>query len=123
MYHTSCIITLAFRQEATGPDIICEGSDVTLQCVIIQTNPDNRTFVTNTVWNKNGMPVELPNGSFIPNHSIKYNPTTGGLTDLVITDVRLGDNIIMYSCSAVSSTISSSVVLNVTRKLVILYCI
>ena len=106
--------TLAFIQRATGPSSVCEGSNVTLQCVIIQTNPDNRTFVQNTVWTRNGMPVELPNNSFIPNHSTVFNSTIGGVTDLVITDVRLDDDNTVYTCSAASTAISSSVVLNVT---------
>ena len=33
--------SLAFTQRATGPSSVCEGSDVTLQCVVVRTNPDN----------------------------------------------------------------------------------
>ena len=42
---TYTLLTLAFSQNATGPDIICEGSDVILQCVIILINPDSTTVV------------------------------------------------------------------------------
>ena len=62
------------------------------------------------------MSVQLANGSFIPNHRTEFNLTTGGFTDLVITDVILGDNNTVYSCSAIGAPITSSVVLNVTGK-------
>ena len=87
---------------------------MTLQCVILQTNPDNTTFTATTVWRRNGMPVQLGNGSLIPNHSSQFNSTTGGFTDLAITDVRLGDNNTVYTCTATNAMITSSVVLNVT---------
>ena len=95
---------------------------MTLQCVIIQTNPDNTTAVQNTVWSRNGMPVRVTNTSgsfFIPNHSIQFNITTRAFTDLVITDVTLEDDNILYTCTASGTTITSSVVLNVTGKLYI----
>ena len=63
------------------------------------------------------MRVQLDNGSFIPNHSTVFNSTTGGVTDLVITDVGEEDNNTVYSCTTVSSTITSSVVLNVTGNI------
>ena len=110
-------LTSAFGQEATGPSSVCEGSDVTLQCVIILTNPDNTTVVQTTMWRRNGMRVQLDNGSFISNHSTIFNSTTGGFTDLVITNVTLKDDNTVYSCSAASSTITSSVVLNVTGNI------
>ena len=113
------IHTIAFSQPATGPSSVCEGSDVTLQCVIIQTNPDNTTAVQNTVWSRNGMPVQVTNTSgnfFIPNHSIQFNSITRAFTDLVITDVTLEDDNMAYTCTAAFTTITSSVVLNVTGK-------
>ena len=116
LLHASFITTLAFGQNATGPSSVCEGNNVTLQCVIILTNPDNRTFVQPAMWSRNGMSVQLANGSFIPNHRTEFNLTTGGFTDLVITDVILGDNNTVYSCSATGAPITSSVVLNVTGK-------
>ena len=99
---------------------------MTLQCVIIRTDPDNSTFIETTVWSRNGMPVQVNNGSgifFLSNHALVFNSTTGGFTDLVITDVTLDDNNTMYSCASSASIISSSVVLNVIRKLYILYCV
>ena len=62
------------------------------------------------------MPVQVTNasGSFlIPNHDIVFDSTTGGFTDLVITNVTLEDNNTVYTCTATSATITSSVVLNV----------
>ena len=62
------------------------------------------------------MPVQLINASGIftlPNHNQVFNSTTGGFTDLVITNVTLEDDNIVYSCTATGATISSSVVLNV----------
>ena len=93
---------------------------MTLQCVIMQINPDNSTFVTTTVWSRNEMSVQVTNSSgnfFIPNHSTEFNSTTGGFTDLVITDVTLEDNNTVYTCTTASATITSSVVLNVSGKL------
>ena len=107
----------AFSQPATGPSSVCEGSDVTLQCVIIQTNPNNMTVVTTTIWSRNGMPVQVNNGSgnfFIPNHSTVFNSTTGAITDLVITDVTLEDDNTVYTCTSASASMTSSLVLNVT---------
>ena len=95
---------------------------MTLQCVVILINPDNSTAVQSAVWSRNGMPVRLANGSLIPNHSTEFNSTTGGFTDLVITDVRLGDDNTMYSCSATGTIITSSVVLNVAGKLYVCMC-
>ena len=63
------------------------------------------------------MAVQLVNGSVIPNHSLVFNSTTGGFTDLVITNVRLEDDNIVYSCTATGTTITSSVVLNVTGNI------
>ena len=83
----------------------------------MQVNPNNNSLVASTVWNRNGMPVQLANGSFIPNHSSQFDFTTGGITNLVITDVGEEDNNTVYSCTTVSSTITSSVVLNVTGNI------
>ena len=63
------------------------------------------------------MPVIVTNtsGNFlIPNHNPTFNSTTGGLTDLVITDVTLDDNNTGYTCTAIGATITSNVVLSVT---------
>ena len=87
---------------------------MTLQCVIIL-NPGNN--VQSSVWSRNGMPIQLANGSVIPNHSTVFNSTTGGFTDLVITYVGEEDNNTVYSCSVASIAITSSVVLNVTGNI------
>ena len=65
------------------------------------------------------MPVRVTNASgsfFIPNHSIQFNSTTRAFTDLVITDVTLKDDNITYICTATGTTITSSVVFNVSGK-------
>ena len=90
---------------------------MTLQCVIVLISADNITIVQPTVWTRNGMPVQVTNSngtSLIPNHNLMFNPTTGGLTDLVITNFTLDDNNTLYICTATGATITSSVVLNVT---------
>ena len=102
--------SLAFSQPATGPSSVCQGSDVTLQCVIVLINPnDNTTFVQPSVWTRNGVLATT-----IPNHRQMFNSTTGGFTDLVITNVTLADDNTVYTCTDTIATISSSVVLSVT---------
>ena len=62
---------------------------------------------------------------FIPNHNQNsiLNSTTGGFTDLVITDVTLEDDNTVYTCNSSDDSITSSVVLNVLGKLfVCTYC-
>ena len=89
---------------------------MTLHCVIV-ISFDNTTIIQPTIWSRGGMPAQFTNisGSFlIPNHGIVFNSTTGGFTDLVITDVTLEDNNTVYSCTTLGATITSSVVLNVT---------
>ena len=105
---------VALRQTATGPSSVCKGSDVTLQCVIV-INPGN--IVQPTVWGRDGMPVQVTNtsGTFtLPNHNQVFNSTTGGFTDLVITNVTLEDDNTVYTCTSTGANITSSVVLNVT---------
>ena len=95
---------------------------MTLQCVIIQTNPDNTTAIQNTVWSRYEMPVIVTNASgnfFIPHHSTVFNITTRAITDLVITDVTVEDDNTVYTCAATGAAITSSVVLNVLGKLYI----
>ena len=109
--------SLAFIQNATGPSSVCEGSDVTLQCVIIFTSSGGVVTVQPTVWRRNGMEViETVNSSgtfYIPNHSQLVDPVTGVQSDLVITNVRLEDDNTNYSCSAANTDITSFVMLNV----------
>ena len=108
--------SLAFTQSATGPSSVCEGSDVTLLCVIVLNNPDNTVTVQPTVWSRNinGMLTPV---TTIPNHRVVFNSTTGGFTDLVITNVTLEDDNSVYSCTTVGVNIVSSVVLNVTGNM------
>ena len=90
---------------------------MTLQCVVVFISADNITIVQPTVWSRDGMPVQVTNanGTFlIPNHNLMFNPTTGGLTDLVITNVTLDDDNTLYTCTVTGSTVTSSVVLSVT---------
>ena len=63
------------------------------------------------------MLIQMTNGSVILNHNQTFNSTTGGFTDLVITNVRLEDDNTVYSCTAIGTTIASSVVLNVTGNI------
>ena len=102
---------LAFSQPATGPSSVCEGSDVTLQCRVVFND-----FSRDSVWFRNGAAVRVGN-DFIPNHNQILNSTTGVRTDLVITNVILEDDNIVYSCSSFDGSITSSVVLNVSGKL------
>ena len=101
----------AFTQPVTGPSSVCEGSDVTLQCrIVFNGNPQN------SVWYRNGTQVRVGN-NLIPNHNQILNSTTGSLTDLVITNVTLEDDNIVYTCNSSDGSITSSVVLNVSGKL------
>ena len=102
----------AFSQPAAGPSSVCEGSDVTLQCRVVFND-----FPRDSVWFRNGTSVRVGN-NFIPNHNQIINSTTGAATDLVITNVTLGDNNTVYTCTSADGSITSSVVLNVSGKYV-----
>jgi len=63
------------------------------------------------------MPVTIVNssGTFnIPNHNVLINSTTGSATDLVITNVSLDDDNVMYTCTNFGANITSSLKLDVT---------
>ena len=109
------IICLAFSQLATGPSSVCEGSEVTLHCVVVLSF-DNRTSVRDSVWsmNSSGIVTAITAYTPIPNHREVFNSTTGAFTDLVITNVTLENHNIVYICSTFGATITSSLVLNVT---------
>ena len=84
---------------------------MTLQCrVVFNDNPQN------SLWHRNGTAVRVGN-DFMPNHNQILNSTTGAFTDLVITNIALEDDNIVYTCSSTSDSITSSVVLNVSGKL------
>ena len=110
------VFSLAFRQRATGPSSVCEGSDVTLQYVVVIINPDNTVTVQSSVWSRNisGVVIAITTQTPIPNHRVVYNSTNRAFTDLVITNVTLEDDYAVYICSATGANITSSVVLNVT---------
>ena len=105
---TCTCYSLAFSQPATGPSRICAGSNVTLQCVVVFNLNDDATIVQPSVWTRNGVLA-----TSIPNHRLVFNSTTGGFTDLEITNVTLADNNTVYTCTDAIATITSSVVLNV----------
>ena len=64
-----CIVYIAFRQLATGPDIVCRGSNASFSCIII-----------------NGGGFELPNqwqfsngtviSTYTPNHHLELDDVT-----------------------------------------------
>ena len=48
----TCACSLAFRQRATGPSSVCEGSDVTLQCVVVFISADNTISIQVRVFSR-----------------------------------------------------------------------
>ena len=104
------VFCLAFRQRATGPSSVCEGNDVTLQCLIVLIIADN-TIVQSSLWTR--APHETL-ATTLPNHRVVRNANTGALSDLVITNVTLEDDNTVYTCANGNGAITSSVVLNVT---------
>ena len=97
----------ALSQPVTGPSITCQGSDVTLQCVILRNG-----VPVDLVWRRNGTFVDT---SVLTNHQSVFNFTYNAATDLVITNVGLEDDNTEYECTTTtSSDITSSIVLNVT---------
>ena len=111
--HMSLNNTVAFSQPATGPSSVCEGSDVTLQCVIVFISANNMTTARDSVWT---IPPDGIPATRLPNHRVVSNTTTGVSTNLVITNVTLEDHNTTYNCGDSGNTITSSVVLNVTGK-------
>ena len=112
VYSFMLSLYIAFSQPASGPSSVCEGStNVTLQCRIVFNG-----FSRDSVWYRNGTSVRVGN-DFIPNHNVIFNSTTGASTDLMITDVTLGDDNTVYTCTSTDNSITSSVVLNVSGKL------
>ncbi|XP_065914929.1 adhesion G protein-coupled receptor L3-like [Dysidea avara] len=98
--------TFTLIQPATGPSITCQGSDVTLQCVILRNG-----IAVDLNWKRNGTIVDT---NALTNHQLVFNSTTHAFTDLVITNVTLEDDNTEYECIARGSNINSSIVLNVT---------
>ena len=84
---------------------------MTLQCrVVFNDSPRD------SVWFRNVTAVQVGVNDFIPNHNVVLNSTTGGFTDLVITNVTLEDDNTVYTCSSSDGSITSSVLLNVSGK-------
>ena len=104
----SCFLMIVLLQPATGPSITCQGSDVTLQCVILRNG-----VPVDTDWRRNGTIVD---DDVLANHHSVFNPTYNANTDLVITNVSLEDDNTEYKCSTPNSDVTSSIVLNVTGQ-------
>jgi len=96
----------ALSQPATGPSITCQGSNVTLQCVILRNGAP-----VDLQWRRNGTIVD---DDALANHRIVFNPSYNANTDLVITNVSLEDDNTEYECSTPNTNITSSIMLNVT---------
>ena len=109
----SYMFSLAFSQRATGPSVVCKGSDVTLQCVIVFTRTDNTVFTLSSLW----ITADFIPATTLPNHRLVFNSTTQASTDLVINNVTLEDDNTVYICIAPNLVITSSVVLNVTGNM------
>ena len=90
---------------------------MTLQCRIVFNDSPR-----DAVWFRNGTAVREGPNLFIPNHNVVFNSTAGVSTDLVITNVTLEDDNIVYNCNSNDDSIASSVVLNVIGKLHICVC-
>ena len=101
------VFVLALHKPATGHSITCQGSDVTLQCVILRNG-----VPVDPVWRRNGTIVDT---NVFTNHQFVFNSTTN-VNDLVITNVGPEDNSIEYECSVPLSNITSTVILNVTGQ-------
>ena len=106
-------VPIELNQSVTSPSVICQGSDVTLQCVILRNG-----VPVDIRWRRNGTLVDT---NVLTNHDTVFNNTFNALTDLVITNVTLQDNNVQYSCSDITNNIVSSVVLNVTGRVICKY--
>ena len=99
------------NQSATVPSIICQGSDVTLQCVILRNGQP-----VDVDWRRNGTLLDPSND---PNYHIPFNNAFNALTDLVIIDIPLSYDNSQYTCSDGLNIVSSTVVLNVIGVFII----
>ena len=106
----SYMFSLAFIQRATGPSVVCKGSDVTLQCVIVFISANNVITTQPPMWIR---AADRMIAVFLPNHNLVFNFTTRVYTKLVITNVTLEDDNTVYICTTPNLDITSSVVLNV----------
>ena len=109
-----CIILLIeLNLSVTVPSVICQGSDVTLRCVILRNGQ-----AVDLDWRRNGT---LLDPSTDPNYKIIFNATFNANTDLKIIDVSLSDDNSQYTCSDTSSNSDSTVVLSVTGMFIIMH--
>ena len=99
-------IIAALSQPATGPSTTCQGSNVTLQCVILLNG-----VAVDPLWRRNGTIVDT---NVLTDHQLVFNSIYNANTDLVITNVTLEDDNTEYGCRVQNSGITSSIVLNVT---------
>ena len=87
---------------------------MTLQCVIIFNNALNTTVPSSSVWQRNRTTIDG-----LLNHNIILDPVSGLSTNLTITNVTLEDDNTVYTCTSYDRSITSSVVLNVSGKLIL----
>ena len=96
---------------AIGPSKACQGSDVTLQCVILRNG-----VAVDIIWRRNKTVVDT---NVLINHRFVFNSTYNANTDLLISDVGLVDDSTEYQCTVANSNITSSTILNVTGQSVL----
>ena len=96
----------------TAPSLICQGSDVTLSCVVLRNGQ-----AVDVQWRRNGVIIDVDSA----NYDIVINATLNAITGLVIIDIPLDDNNTEYSCSDAGGNINSAVTLNVTGTVILLY--
>ena len=101
------------NQSATAPSVICQGSDVTLRCVILRNGR-----VVDLNWRRNGMLLD-PNTD--PDYVADFNNAFNANTDLTIINIQLNDDNSQYTCSDALNNVNSTVVLNVTGMFIIIY--
>ena len=101
------------NQSATAPSVICQGSDVTLRCVILRNGQ-----AVDVDWRRNGM---LLDPSTDPDYVTGFNNMFNAITDLTIINIPLNDDNSQYTCSDSQNNVNSTVVLNVTGMFIIIY--
>ena len=89
----------------TAPNTICQGSNVTIQCVILRNG-----VPLDTIWQRNGLPVVIDG----TNYDLLFNDTFNADTDFVISNITSDDDNTEYMCSNAGNNIVGLVVLNVT---------
>ena len=92
-------------QSITAPNTICQGSNVTIQCILLRNG-----VALDTAWQKNGVPVDIDG----TNYDLLFNDTFNADTDFVIVNITSADDNTEYMCSNAGNDIVGLVVLNVT---------